>query len=539
VRIFLAPLFSLTVLATLAAAPLRAGEPAKTAPEMAQAAARVFPPTQDAAAERRYLERIATGGDLTGVEIRTLSASDVAALEPVLHAPGITADLHELTATGNEIAVIMSLPRFLYLPRAAIVESVVITAAGPQQAHLDARIAFPSLDPVRVSHDDLAALVELAHRHPGWVTTLTRLAKGSQGLPVGIRWVRFEPDGSFAIDGLAVGSAAPDAFRRALADSGVEDLRLRSVPEGRCLALTAMGRIPRIAGDELDTSEGLGEADLFDSDAGRLCATPPGSGRLRVQARGASGEQGVTLRTHEATTEDLVFLLAQAFDRPAAGPGVPGPRLDLDLTGVSLDETLAALDGAGISVHPFGDAILGPGATPAHPPDSPYTGDPISAELQCADLTDLLALFGQISGLDFRADPDVQGCVALYAKSRPWDEIVDVTLAAAGLDHEIHGTTVNVSRGPGSPAPGTRGPEVPAATDVRFRPRLEQLSVKDLQLFALLGRGASARAFAHGPLDLRYELTPGAQLADARVESIDERGVALSLGGHPVRMDLP
>jgi hypothetical protein len=529
----------LAILALAAPFPLRAAAAEPRGRELLQKLARMFPATTDAAAERRYLERIATGGDLAGVEVKTLQGPDASGLDSALRAPGITADLHELSATGDEIAVVMTLPRLDFLPRPAVVESAEIVPVGQRQARLVARVAFPALDPNRTSDDDLLALAERVNRHPATLTTLVRLAKMLHGQPVGVRWVRFGSDGSFAVDGLAVGVAAPETFRRALIDSGVEGLQLRSVSEGRCLALTAKGRIPAVAGDELDATEGLGEADLLSYEAGRLCAAPRESESVGVRTQGTSVEKGVTLRTRAATTDDLVYLLAQSFDRPAAGPGTGGARLDLDLTQVSLDEALAALDHAGVAVRRFGQAILGPGATPAGPPDEPYSGDPISAELQCADLSDLLTIFSQVSGLEFRADPDVQGCVALWAKSRPWDEIVDVTLAAAGLAHEIQGTIVHVSRGPGSPAPGTYGPELPSAIDAHFRPKLERLSTGDLHLFALLERGGVRRAFAHGPLDLRYELAPGARLADARVEAIDERGVTLSAGGRSIRMDLP
>jgi beta-lactamase regulating signal transducer with metallopeptidase domain len=75
-----------------------------------------------------------------------------------------------------------------------------------------------------------------------------------------------------------------------------------------------------------------------------------------------------------------------------------------------------------------------------------YTGDPINISLANADLRDVLATLGKISGLQMRIDEAVQGKVSISWHNVPWDEALDSIVRENGLTYRIEGATLLVSK---------------------------------------------------------------------------------------------
>jgi hypothetical protein len=206
--------------------------------------------------------------------------------------------------------------------------------------------------------------------------------------------------------------------------------------------------------------------------------------------------------------------------------------MNLDLTGVSADDALAALREAGAPLRPFGGFHLWTAAAgPLHTQE--YTGVPVNMFLECADLGDVFRIFSDISGMEFRRSAEVKGCVDLFATERPWDEAVDAVLGAAGLVRRIEGEAVIVT-------PAGAGPATAAASPRSgFRVALDQLTTADLRLTALVRFKGQWRAFARGPLPGRYELVVGEKLADGVVTAVDDGVVTVESGDRAMRLSLP
>ena len=74
-----------------------------------------------------------------------------------------------------------------------------------------------------------------------------------------------------------------------------------------------------------------------------------------------------------------------------------------------------------------------------------FTGHPISLDFQGADLRAVLRTFSEISGLNIVIDPAVTGTVDVALRDVPWDQALDIILAANKLGYLIDGTIVRIA----------------------------------------------------------------------------------------------
>jgi type IV pilus assembly protein PilQ len=74
-----------------------------------------------------------------------------------------------------------------------------------------------------------------------------------------------------------------------------------------------------------------------------------------------------------------------------------------------------------------------------------FTGHPVSLDFQGADLRAVLRTFAEISGLNIVIDPAVNGTVDVALRDVPWDQALDIILAANKLGYLIDGTIVRIA----------------------------------------------------------------------------------------------
>lgn len=74
-----------------------------------------------------------------------------------------------------------------------------------------------------------------------------------------------------------------------------------------------------------------------------------------------------------------------------------------------------------------------------------FTGDPISMDMQGADLRAVLRTFAEISnGLNIVIDPSIQGTVDVTLRDVPWDQALDIILRANKLGYAVDGNIVRI-----------------------------------------------------------------------------------------------
>ncbi|ROR03046.1 type IV pilus secretin PilQ [Desulfosoma caldarium] len=75
-----------------------------------------------------------------------------------------------------------------------------------------------------------------------------------------------------------------------------------------------------------------------------------------------------------------------------------------------------------------------------------YRGKPISLDLQDADLSNVLRLLADVSGMNIVVEPDVSGKVTLKVENIPWDQVLDMVLMMNRLGHEEVGGVIRIAK---------------------------------------------------------------------------------------------
>jgi len=75
-----------------------------------------------------------------------------------------------------------------------------------------------------------------------------------------------------------------------------------------------------------------------------------------------------------------------------------------------------------------------------------YQGKPISLDLQDADLTNVLRLLADVSGVNMVVEPDVSGKVTLKVENIPWDQVLDMVLMMNRLGKEEVGGVLRIAK---------------------------------------------------------------------------------------------
>ena len=73
-----------------------------------------------------------------------------------------------------------------------------------------------------------------------------------------------------------------------------------------------------------------------------------------------------------------------------------------------------------------------------------FSGAPLSLNLANADIRDVLRVFGQLSGLEITAGPEVQGSVTVNITDMPWDQAFDQIIRENGYAYRTNGSKIEV-----------------------------------------------------------------------------------------------
>jgi type IV pilus assembly protein PilQ len=73
-----------------------------------------------------------------------------------------------------------------------------------------------------------------------------------------------------------------------------------------------------------------------------------------------------------------------------------------------------------------------------------YKGEKITLDFQNADIHNILRLIGEVSGMNVVVSDQVSGKVTLKLKSVPWDQVLDIVLAAKNLGYIANGNVLRI-----------------------------------------------------------------------------------------------
>jgi beta-lactamase regulating signal transducer with metallopeptidase domain len=173
---------------------------------------------------------------------------------------------------------------------------------------------------------------------------------------------------------------------------------------------------------------------------------------IRMTATRAGETIELAGSVRENATQALIAAPALALDASRRGnvrssaPG--GMQVTLEARPDSGDQLAVevTIEKSGAVVQKSTLRIIPNSSTAGEARPQQYTGDPIDLTLTNADLRDVLANFGRITGLQTRIDEAVQGRVSISWHNVPWDEALDSIIRENNLTYRIEGKTLLVSK---------------------------------------------------------------------------------------------
>lgn len=77
---------------------------------------------------------------------------------------------------------------------------------------------------------------------------------------------------------------------------------------------------------------------------------------------------------------------------------------------------------------------------------SRFSGQPLTLDLVEIPLIDFFRLMAEEGGINIVLDPDVKGKISIKGEKMPWDQIFEMALVTNGLDKQIEGNLIRVTR---------------------------------------------------------------------------------------------
>lgn len=102
--------------------------------------------------------------------------------------------------------------------------------------------------------------------------------------------------------------------------------------------------------------------------------------------------------------------------------------------------------GIAVRIRQDGEVVVEKGDVSVERVEAKWTGKPISMDLKDADVRDVLKTFGKMTNLKVEINDDVNGQVTIDLKGIPWDQALDMIARRSGLELEIVGKVIRVSK---------------------------------------------------------------------------------------------
>jgi hypothetical protein len=269
---------------------------------------------------------------------------------------------------------------------------------------------------LRGTHQKVEALAARAD------TSRLALALGALGREIGnsaVSLTEVRSAQEIVLEGVVAGASSRSGLEPALKRAGFQVGNLQTSPAQECQKFSVTARLDA---RELDGErEAVLNNGLFDDQTAAFCASRPFLGK--VVARGAAPEGGaLTLHMRDVELVHLFFALHDlTLQEFVVDPDVQG-RVSVEVDGVTIEETLAAMSSVGVVVGPgpfrrVSRAANRPVAAAA-PSHAPYTGEKITVSLQDSDLPTFLCMCEQISQRKISAPRELEGRVSVFRRAR-------------------------------------------------------------------------------------------------------------------------
>jgi hypothetical protein len=440
-----------------------------------------------------------------------------------------------MTATQEDVVKLNTVIRLPFRPVRAPLpappDGTRRSLAGVPRAQVDAYVRDQAL---ALAKAEQIAQLRRARRNPRLF--LSEIAAITRDRPVVLNHASWSDE--FTIRGLTVGEGPARALESRFEKGFFRVSEFLMARQAACRRFEVKGRCP-VAGIEADLP--LPSEDPFEQDE-TPCRVdrdePSRTVSIKTPAPKTTSGQGLlTLRLRDVDLADVFRVLHLLTGQGFIVDGDLVGRASLDLSKLTLEETLQAIErSGGFDVQDAGPVRRVSSSRLAGPrPPAGAGGPAASFTLKRAEVREILAAMTDMDPTLAALGPEgFLGRVSLWAKDTPLIDLRAALLDAVGLAERFEEGRRIVEKAPG--AEDRLVPVAGTAPERRLILQPQDLAVLEFELSGVASAGTTWLALAYAPTGALNAYRVGDRLADGIIRSIDMTDVVVETDEGPLRL---
>ena len=441
-----------------------------------------------------------------------------------------------LTATPEDVVKLSAVLRFPYRPVRAPLpappDGTRRSTPGVPKAQADAFVRDQAL---ALAKTEQVAALRRARRNPRLF--LAEIAAITRDRPVVLNYASWNDE--FVIRGITVGEGPARALESRFEKGFFRVSEFLMARQAACRRFEVKGRCP-VAGIEADLS--LPAEDPFQQDDAPCRSDRDEAARafsVKTPAPKATTGQGqLTLRLRDVDLADVFRVLHLLTSQGFVVDGDVMGRTTLDLSKLTLEETLLALEKGGLDVQDAGVVRrVSMTRLPAPRAAAGAGGSPANFALKRAEVREMLAAMTDLDPSLAALGPEgFLGRASLWARDVPLLDLRAALLDAVGLTERLEEGRRIVERAPG--VDDRLLPVSAPAAERRLIVEPRDLAVQEFELSGVASAGTTWIAFAYAPTGALNAYRVGDRLADGVIKTVDATDVVVETDEGPLRLGI-
>jgi len=437
-----------------------------------------------------------------------------------------------LSATTEDVIKMAAVLRLPFRPAKAPLPAPPEVRTRPTGVPRPALDAYYRDQALALAKSDTVVQLRRARRNPRLF--LSELAAITRDRPVVLNFASLGEE--FLVRGLAVGEGPLRVLQSRFERGFFRVAEFLMARQGACHRFEVRGRSP-VAGTDAELP--LPAEDPFDQDDApcRADRDPARAVVVKAPSQKAPGKGPLTVRLREVDFADVFRILHLLTAQGFLVDGEVTGRVSADLSRLTLEEALLAIERSGVDVADSGPVRrVSSAKLPVRP--SPSGGTPAASfALKRVEVRELLAVMTDMEpSLAALGPPGFLGRVSLWARDVPVLDLRAAVLEAVGLSERIEEGRRVLERK--TVAQETLAPVAGTTPERRLVLGPQDLAVMEFELAGVASAGDSWIAFAYSPTGVLNAYRPGDRLADGIIKSVESTDVVIETDEGPVRYAL-
>ena len=441
-----------------------------------------------------------------------------------------------LTATPEDVVKLGAIIRLPYRPLRAPLpappDGTRARVPGVPKAQADAFVRDQAL---ALAKSEQVAQLRRERRNPRLF--LAEIAAITRDRPVVLSYASWSD--TFTIRGLTVGEGPARALESRFEKGFFRVSEFLMARQAACRRFEVKGHCG-VAGIEADLP--IPSEDPFEQDETPCRIDRDEASRVFAvkapAAKATTGQGQITLRLHDVDLADLFRVLHLLTGQGFIVDGDVLGRTTVDLSKLTLDEVLQALEKSGLDVQDQGPVRRVSLTRPGAPRPPAGAGGPAATfSLKRADVREILAVMTEMDPSLAALGPEGSlGRASLWARDVPLLDLRASLLEAAGLQERLEEGRRIVEKRPGSD--DHLVPVAGSAPERRLILEPADMAVLEFELAGVASAGTTWTAFAYAATGSLNAYRVGDRLADGVIKSIDPFDVVVETDEGPLRLSV-